>query len=68
MVKVSKTGGACAVVIYLILKYFLHSESIKQLALHSCILVCGSSSSDRIVLVRRKNEMALEVVAILFLV
>lgn len=46
----------------------LSAFSIKQLALHSFISSCGSSSSNRIVLGIGKNEMALEVVAILFLV
>lgn len=46
----------------------LFAFSIKQLTLHSFISACGSSSSNRIVLGIVKTEMALEVVAILFLV
>lgn len=41
---------------------------IKQLSLHSFISACGSSSSNRIDLGIGKSEMALKVVAILFLV
>lgn len=46
----------------------LSAFSIKQFALHGFISACGSSSSNRIVLGMGKNEMALEVVAVLFLV
>lgn len=46
----------------------LSAFSIKQLALHSFISACGSSSSNRIVLGIGKSEMALEGVAILFMV